>query len=199
MPGGVLVTDGDFASGTVTLSAAPADGDTVGVFGTTFTFRTTPSAQHDVLIGADEVASAENLADTVNGAVIPISAEVTADGEVTITANSRGSEWNLTVSSSGVAITTADMTGGVDVTKARVDVPTGVNISLSSIAKKLVLRPIGTSGEDDFIIYKAAAPGALNFTYNVDQERIYTANFKGYVDPQSGGALFAVGDEDATA
>lgn len=77
--------------------------------------------------------------------------------------------------------------------KKKVVVPTGVGTNLLSLAKKLVLRPVGTTGEDDFIIHKAACPGALSFSYQVDQERIFTGEFKGYVDAD--GDLFSVGDE----
>jgi hypothetical protein len=79
----------------------------------------------------------------------------------------------------------------------KVVVSSGVNINLLDVAKELVLRPVGTTGEDDFIIYRAACPGALQFTYQTDTERVFTANFKGYVTAT--GELFAVGDDTADA
>ena len=79
----------------------------------------------------------------------------------------------------------------------KVEVPTGVNINLQTIAKKLVLRPKGTAGEDDFIVHLAATAGALQFGYVLDKERVYNVDFKGYADAE--GLLFTVGDETAAA
>lgn len=78
-------------------------------------------------------------------------------------------------------------------TKKRVIVPVSTSLNLLTVAKKLVLRPYNTTGEDDFVIPLAMCPGAMNFTYQLDQERIFTARFKGYVG--SNGMLFSVGDE----
>jgi hypothetical protein len=76
-------------------------------------------------------------------------------------------------------------------------VSNGVNVNLLDVAKELVLRPVGTTGEDDFVIYRAACPGALQFAYQTENERIFNANFKGYV--KEDGTLFEVGDSDADA
>lgn len=89
------------------------------------------------------------------------------------------------------------ITDAVDPTKKKVDVSTGVNTSLLSIAKQLVLRPVGTTGEDDFIVHRAMTAGALQFAYNFDQERVFNVSFKGYADAD--GNLFTVGDETAAA
>lgn len=198
MPGSTLVTDGDFAVGTVTFSAgAPASGDKITVSGKTFTYRTAPKSALDMAIPADHTAAAEAFADIVNGSVLPVYATVSG-AVVTITAENRGVADNTPITAvfaTPANIATVDMAGGVDVTSARVRVSTGVNINLLDVAKELKLRPIGTTGMDDFIIEKAACPGAMSFTYNVDQERIYNAAFKGYVDDQ--GDLFSVGEETA--
>ncbi len=198
MPGSTLVTDGDFASGTVTFStAAPVNTDKVVLAGKTFTFKTTPKGDYDIAIPATINDAAEALADAINGSVMPVYATV-AGAVVTIVAEQRGADDNHAITATFATpanVTAVDMTGGVDVTSARVRVSTGVNINLLDVAKELKLRPIGTKGEFDFIIQKAACPGALNFSYNVDQERIYNAAFKGYVDDQ--GDLFSVGEETA--
>lgn len=89
------------------------------------------------------------------------------------------------------------VTDATDGNKKRVDVPTGVNINLTSIAKTLVLRPKGTTGEDDFTIHLAATAGALDFGYMLDKERVYNVEFKGYA--ASDGQLFSVGDQTAAA
>lgn len=198
MPGSRLITDGAFSTGTVTFTtSAPVSGDYVEVMGQRFTFRTNPTKQHDVAIPADINAAGEVLADEINGAVIPVYATVTSAGEVTITANSKTADSDVAINVSGTNITATGMTGGADPTSARVDVTTGINISMLEISKKLLLRPIGTLGEDDFIIHKAATAGALDFSYSTDSERIYNTEFKGYISPDGGGFLFSVGDEAA--
>lgn len=89
------------------------------------------------------------------------------------------------------------VTDGVDANKKKVEVATGVSTSLLSVAQKLVLRPKGTTGAEDFTVPLAMCPGALNFAYKVDDERVFMADFKGYADEN--GLLFVVGDETAEA
>ncbi|MBA8881728.1 hypothetical protein [Phyllobacterium myrsinacearum] len=86
---------------------------------------------------------------------------------------------------------------GTDPKKRQVVVDTGVSISLLSIAKKLVLRPKGTTGEEDFTIFKAMTAGAISFAYQSDTERVFNVSFKGYADAT--GKLFALGDTTAAA
>lgn len=197
MPGSTLVTDGVFGTGTITFSSsAPSNNDRVTILGQKFTFKTTPVAATDIPIPAGVNEAAQALADEINGATIDVSATV-AGAVVTVTANSRSAALNSTITTNGSNIAVTGITGGIDPTLARVDVQSGTSINLLSIAKKLLLRPVGTTGADDFIIWKSAAPGALSFTYAVDQERIFTATFKGYVDTANSNLLFSVGDEDA--
>lgn len=89
------------------------------------------------------------------------------------------------------------VTDGADPEKKKVMVTTGVNTSLLSIAQKLVLRPIGTNGAEDFTVHKAMTAGAMQYVYNFDQERVFNVVFKGYADAE--GNLFSVGDETAAA
>jgi hypothetical protein len=80
----------------------------------------------------------------------------------------------------------------------RLDVDTGTGIDLLDVAKVLRLHPINKPDADkseDFVIYKAATPGALTFAYKLDEERIFNANFTAYPDPVSG-KLFSIGDAD---
>lgn len=196
MPGAALITDGVKATGGVTFStAAPTSGNSVTILGQKFTFKTTPSNDNEMPIPSTVEEAAQILADTVNGSVIAVSASFSG-AVVTLTANASSSDDNIALSSVGTNIATTGMTGGVTPTSARVDVSTGVNINLLDFARELKLRPIGTTGEDDFVIPQAACPGALNFTYNVDQERVFTANFKGY--PSASGVLFSLGEQDAS-
>lgn len=90
------------------------------------------------------------------------------------------------------------ITDGVDPTKKVVNVPTGIGSNLLDIAKTLVLHPIGKAGSDksdDFTVFKAATAGALQFSYKLEDERIYSCEFNGY--PDANGKLFAVGDTTA--
>lgn len=77
-------------------------------------------------------------------------------------------------------------------------VTTGVGVDLLAVAKPLRLHPVSKPDNDkteDFVIYRAATPGALNFAYKLDAERIFNADFTGYPDPVTG-KLFAIGDAD---
>jgi len=63
---------GDFATGTLTMTANPATGDSVTIGGTTYNFVTAPAAAGDVLIGtasgsAGITQTLQNLKNAVNG------------------------------------------------------------------------------------------------------------------------------------
>lgn len=82
-----------------------------------------------------------------------------------------------------------------DPSKMRVDVSTGVGKNLVKLAKPLVLHPIDLPDEDksqDFTLLRAATPGGMEYAFKKDDERVYTAEFKGYPDAE--GKLFTVGD-----
>ncbi|WP_276122564.1 hypothetical protein [Pararhizobium qamdonense] len=201
MPGSTLVSDGVKAQGTVTFAtAAPVNADKITIDGIDFTFKTTPSGSRDMAIPASITAAAAALAAAVNNASIGITATAVA-GVVTLKANSTGVSGNVTVAKTAATpanVTTTNLTGGLDATKAKVVVETGTNISLIKLAKKLVLRPKGAlDARDDFTIFKAMTSGAIQFAYQTDQERIFNVVFKGYAD--ASGKLFAVGDESASA
>lgn len=200
MPGSELISDGAKAKGTVTFStAAPVDGDKITIAGTAFTYKTTPVGINDLAIPATINAAAASLAAAINASVIPYIASV--DGAVvTVTAKNRGADGNGTIAKTVATagnVTTTNLAGGVDSTKAQVRVSTGVNINLLKLAKPLVLRPKGTTGEDDFTIHRAMCPGALSFAYQFDNERVFNAVFKGYAGADA--SLFAIGDVTATA
>lgn len=195
MPGATLVTDGVRATGTVTFStSAPTNGNRVTVLGQVFTFKTNPTEFGEMPIPATIDEAASLLADAINSVTIAVAAS-SVGPVVTLTANSASTEDNVAVTSTGANIAVVGLTGGLDATAGRVDVQTGVNINLLDLAKPLRLRPIGSTGNDDFVIHQAMTPGALNFSYNIDQERIFTANFKGY--PDATGRIFSLGEEEA--
>jgi hypothetical protein len=76
-----------------------------------------------------------------------------------------------------------------------VDVDAGIGVDLLSIAKELRLHPVAKPANDyseDFVIPLAATAGALDFSYDVDKERLYSVDFTGYPDPITK-KLFKVG------
>lgn len=206
MPGAVLVTDGSKATGTITIATQPTNGQTIVVNGKTFTFKTVATGPADVLIGANAAGSAANLAATLNASQDPAIAvaDYTASASVvTVTYGERGTVGNAFTIATGTAgasvtVSGATLSGGVDVTKSRVDVSTGIGTSLLGIAKTLVLHPTANAANDlsdDFVVPLAATAGALQFSYEVDKERTYPVEFTGYPDGQ--GKLFYVGDPNA--
>lgn len=200
MPGSVLISDGNKATGSIVFSsAAPVDGDSVSFGGITYAFKTNPLTQNEMPIVATIGAAAAALAAKINANSGDFTAVATGPS-VYVTAKNRGTDGNVAitkVAATPANITVTNLTGGVNTTKAKVAVSTGVNINLLKLAKTLVLRPKGTNGEDDFTILQAMCPGALNFAYQFDNERVFSSVFKGYA--RADGQLFAVGDVTATA
>jgi hypothetical protein len=199
MPGSELISDGAKAVGTVTFAtAAPVNTDSISIAGAVFTFKTTPVGPNDMAIPASIGAAASSLAAKINANAIPYVASALA-GVVTVTAKNRGVSGNGVITKTVATpanVTVVNLAGGVDATKAQVKVSNGVNTNLLALAKTLVLRPKGTAGEDDFTIHRAMCPGALNFAYQFDNERVFSAAFKGYA--LDDGQLFALGDVTAT-
>lgn len=208
MPGATKVaTGGVKASGTVTIAtSAPSDDDTVTVNGKVFTFQASPEAEGDVASGATFGEAAANLAAAINASiderVVNLSASA-ALGVVTITADTIGTWGNaVTLAKSGTNLTVsgATLTGGTNATKVRVDVPNGIGISLLEQAKTLILHPIANAADDhsdDFVMPLAATPGAMQFSFKLDQERLFPIDFNAYPNSVTK-RLFYVGYGDAT-
>lgn len=201
MPGASLISSGVKASGTVTfLTAPPVTTDKVTVNGVDFTFKTVPVNPTDMAIPATIAAAATALADSISANLQGFSA-VAVGAVVTITADKRGTVGNVSLvktvaTPANVTVSGATLTGGVNATAGeRVDVKTGINSSLLTLAKTLRLRPIGTTGDEDFVVYRAACPGALTFSYQTDNERVFNAEFKGY--PDATDRLFGFGNQTA--
>lgn len=202
MPGAQLVATGaTYASGTVTFAtAAPVNNDNVVIDGVAFTFKTAPAGDREMAIPATFALAAAALAAAINADAVTyakVVATVNA-GVVTLTARDYGTASNaFTLAKTGTNITVsgATLSGGAVPAKAKVAVKTGVSQSLLALAKKLVLRPIGTNGADDFTVFKAMTPGNLSYAYNLDNERIFKTVFKGYAD--AAGNLFSVGNDSA--
>lgn len=90
---------------------------------------------------------------------------------------------------------------GVDSNVKRVDVDNAIGTDLLTIAQELKLHPIALAGADaseDFVVHKAATPGALTFAYKHDEERVYNVEFMGYPDVSNSNMLFSYGDPAAT-
>ncbi len=85
-------------------------------------------------------------------------------------------------------------------TKRRVDIKTGVGVSLFDLAAELRLHPIAKANTDfseDVILPKAATGGNISFAYKLDSERVYNVEFTGY--PDENGVIVKFGDPSATA
>ncbi len=210
MPGAVLTgTGGVAATGTVTFVTAPAiTDDKVTVNGVDFIFKTTPTASNHMAIGATITIAAQNLVAAINASINPLVSQVTASnvaGVVTITADDKGVAGNaitlakLFVTPANCTVSGATLTGGVDIAIKSVVVPNAVGTSLLALAKKLVFHPQALAPEDrseDFTIPLAMTAGAATFSYKLDQERVFSVDFKAYPDSVTR-KLFVYGDERA--
>lgn len=205
MPGAALVTDGVKASATLTFGTVTAS-STATIGGQVFTFVTTSPGLHSVRIGVNVQETIDNFVSAVNraglqrliGGVVAIQ---TAPTVVTIRAVDPGVAANaVTITAAlGIAASGATLTGGVAETRARLDVTTGTGADLLDLAQELRLHPVANADTDfseDFVIHKAATPGALQFAYQLDAERIFNADFAGYPHPDTG-KLFSIGNPNA--
>lgn len=115
------------ATGTVTFTENPADGDTLKIGSTTYTFKTSPAAANDVAIKGTVSETAQNLADVINGdsgeayagttsPSLDVSAEVEA-GVMTLTARTAGTAGNslaLVQTGDFANVSGATLSGGVN-------------------------------------------------------------------------------------
>lgn len=211
MPGASLVGTGAVkASGTVTFSvAAPADSDIVTINGLNFEFVTGAAASpHEISLTGittiNEAAAALALAinNSVDAKVVVLKASASGP-VVTITAaevGTYGNAYTLAELGTNVTVSGATLAGGVDAARYKVNVTNGIGASLLDGAKQLILHPIAAAATDrsqDFVIPLANTGGELNFSFKLDDERIFNANFIAYPDSVTK-TLFVVGDVTAT-
>lgn len=210
MPGATLVSDGAAATGTVTIATNLTAGQTLVIGGKTLTARAsaaTLTGNYDFVFGATTALTAAALAALINGSsdgILSGLKATVAAAVVTLTALTRGIAANsiaLATGTAGISVTVsgATLTGGVAVTKARVDVSTGTSIDLLSLAKVLRLHPKGKMDADvseDFVVPLAATSGAITFAYQLENERIFNVTFTGYPDSATD-KLFYIGDSTA--
>lgn len=202
MPGAVLTeVGGSAATGTITIATNPTDGDTITVNGVVVTFKTSGATGNQVNIGASAGATATALAAFLNAsslAGLSVATYAANASAVTVTYDVKGTAGNNFTLASGqasVTVSGAKLTGGTASTSKKVDVPTGIGTNLLETAKELRLHPKALPDSDkseDFVIPLAATPGALNFSYQLEKERIFEVEFNGYPDPNTE-KLFYVG------
>lgn len=116
------------AKGDIYFSANPADGDTVTVGETVYTFKTNPAASSDVAIGESTEASSFNLFQTINGAKEggvknPLVAASSYGAAVTVVAEIGGEAGNsVALAATGSALSVSGPTlagGGTSVQEAQ--------------------------------------------------------------------------------
>lgn len=115
------------ATGTVTFTENPSDGDTLQIGSVTYKFMTSPAAANDVAIKGTVDETAQNLADVINGdsgeayagttsPSLDVSAEVEA-GVMTLTARTAGTAGNslaLVQTGDFANVSGATLSGGVN-------------------------------------------------------------------------------------
>jgi hypothetical protein len=115
------------ATGTVTFTENPSDGDTLQIGSVTYKFMTSPAAANDVAIQETVYETAQNLADVINGdsgeayagttsPSLDVSAEVEA-GVMTLTARTAGTAGNslaLVQTGDFANVSGATLSGGVN-------------------------------------------------------------------------------------
>jgi hypothetical protein len=174
MPGATLIeTGGTNATGTITITTNPADGDTIVVNGVTITFKTAlTGVENEVLLGASSAITATNLAAALNASNDPKIAAATYSAATTIvtvkygnaviygTTGMKGTEGNSFTLVTGTAATKVTMSGatlagGANSTAKKIAVNSGIGTDLLTIAKEIRLHPVSKAASDmseDFIV-----------------------------------------------
>lgn len=204
MPGATLTeVGGAAATGAITIATKPVDGDNVTVNGVVVTFKTTPvQGQNHVAVGSTVADCATALAAFLNASNLPqlsvasYAATATAVNVTYDTKSALGNNFTLVSAQASITVSGAKLTGGVNSTSKRVDVPTGIGANLLETAKELRLHPKALADNDksdDFVIPLAATPGAMDFSYQLEKERVFSVEFTGYPDPVTE-KLFHIGN-----
>lgn len=203
MPGATLVeTAAVKAVGTIDFTANVAADDTITVNGTVFTFKSSGATGNQINVGSTLADSLDNMVTVLNAStVVGVAlATYTENGTdtLTVTVDLAGDSGNdFTLAASVVAgATVVEPTGGTDAVR-RVDVEVGTGISLLDNAKELKLHPIALAEADasqDFVIPLAATAGAINFSYKIDDERIFPVEWNAYPDLTNDNIQFYIGD-----
>lgn len=206
LPGSVMVTAGSIAAtDTITIATLPTAGQTITIAGVTVTFVALAVANtNQVTIGGTAALTAAALGAFLTATTDPtltgLFTNIVTTNAVALTVAVKGSAGNSLTAATGTAgaavtVATAAFTGGVDGTVLRVDVSPNVSTNLLATAKVLTLHPVAKAASDtsdDFTLLYCAPKGDISYSYKLDAERIYTAEFNGYPDPTTG-KLFSIG------
>ena len=213
---------GTKASGTITIGDLPLANDTNTVGSVVYTWKTgAVAAANEVLIGADEAASAANLAAAINaGAGLGVTygtgtvanPDVTASvaaAVVTVLAKAAGTGGNAIVleeTGAGTTVSGATLTGGSG-TPAEYTLGTDYNMNFDTGLLEIIYGGAIPSGEDLEITYSARANSrsrVISGNAAVEGALIYEANnpkgrnfdyYMGYVQIRPNGDYELKGDE----
>lgn len=187
LPGATLIDNATKQVSTVTVDTVTATTlYTITVNGVDYEFTSggVPTA-NEIATGLMNAVNADpgsRFVATLSGDNVVLTGKASAD-TITVTVDANMSVVETTPAADGAK---------------RVDVTNGIGTNLLSIAKELILRPIGAANDnDDFIVPRAATAGALNFAYKFDEERIFNTEFMAYPDPDTK-ILFKIGDKTAS-
>lgn len=191
MPGANIVKEGAAkATGKITVNTNPSDSETLTVNGVVYTFKTSAVLENDIEIGEGQNATATAIQAKLSAskeakvAVANYAVDDSTDTQINVEYKTDGADGNtftIATNSSGLSVD-ATLSGGLD-GKERVEVSNAVGVSLLKNAKELKLHPIANADdnyEDDFTIPAAGVAGAMNYSYMMDQERIFPTEFKAY-------------------
>lgn len=175
MPGTVISSNGSQATGTLTFSAQPVDGDTVTINGVVFTFKaalTTSATSTWVLIGSTLAATVQNLVSILQTSIQDILTVATYDNHTTTVSvvngvftsvstatplvvnitygayAAAGNSFTLAktfATGTSLTLSGAALSGGTDSTKMRADVTNAIGTNLLALAGPLTLHPIANS------------------------------------------------------
>lgn len=178
------------------VSASAAQTDTVTIDGTTYSFTSDASpTEGEIALGLVAKINADK-----NCPMVASTTAIATESTATIVLTCKISGEPVTVV--GSTNITPTLTTPAAAGPKRVDVTNAVGTDLLAIAKPLTLHPVSrplSDKSEDFTVFKAATAGALQFAYQLEQERIFNVEFSGYPDVSNGNKLFAIGDLSAVA
>lgn len=197
MPGATLVDASVKQVSTLTVATAQNNTEYVVVIGgRSYSYTSDADAtQGEIALGIVAAVNAD-VSRYMNATTTAVAGDNTSQ-DVVLTAVIGGEV--VTVTENSVDLSVVETVAAVAGAK-RVDVTNAVGTNLLTIAKELRMHPQALSDSDeseDFVVPKAATAGAVQFAYQLNQERIYNVTFTGYPDTSNGDLLFSLGDSSA--
>lgn len=202
LPGSTLVlAGGTAATGSIQMSSALAEGDTVTFGDEVFTFVAASSNENEVTFDAGgATANAVALAAAAAAHSSTELAKVTfsqAGSTITLLYGTFGVAGNgFNISSSIANNTVTPMSGGVD-PQGGVKIDTGIGVDLLDTAGELIIHPIDRADDDksfDVVVPIANTPGGMEWAYKTDDIRVLSTKFMAY--PDTDGLLMLIGDAE---